>query len=121
MEWETSWMLCPIQGSLHVFCYSILTRAFMNAQEKRAEQLKSLGIEEAEISTNVIQSTGGKMKIQKKYYILGAKKKGGGAAGDGKKEEPKKEDIKFDPITPDSLMLGKAFGKANKKFSKVAF
>jgi len=32
----------------------------MNAQEKRAEQLKSLGIEEAEISTNVIQSTGGK-------------------------------------------------------------
>ena len=32
----------------------------MNAQEKRAEQLKSLGIEEAEISTNVIQSTGGR-------------------------------------------------------------
>ena len=35
----------------------------MNAQEKRAEQLKSLGIEEAEISTNVIQSTGGEQLL----------------------------------------------------------
>ena len=31
-------------------------RAFASAQEKRAEQLKSLGIEESEIGTNVIES-----------------------------------------------------------------
>ena len=47
----------------------------------------------------------------------GAKKKGG--TEEAKKEEAKKEEIKFDPITPESLMLGKAFGKANKKFAKV--
>ena len=35
-------------------------RAFASAQEKRAEQLKSLGIEESEIGTNVIESKGKK-------------------------------------------------------------
>ena len=48
----------------------------------------------------------------------GGKKKGG--ADEGKKEEAKKEEIKFDPITPDTLMIGKPFGKANKKFAKVS-
>ena len=42
----------------------------MNAQEKRAEQLKSLGIEEAEISTNVIQSTGGDQMMDFALQIL---------------------------------------------------
>ena len=36
----------------------------MNAQEKRAEQLKALGIEETEISKDVIQSTGGETASQ---------------------------------------------------------
>ena len=48
----------------------------------------------------------------------GGKKKGGGE--EAKKEEAKKEEIKFDPITPESLMMGKPFGKANKKFTKVS-
>ena len=83
-------------------------RAFASAQEKRAEQLKSLGIEESEIGTNVIES----------------KKKPGaaGKAGAGKKEDekPKREEIKFEPITPESLMLEKAFNKAAKKYVKEA-
>jgi hypothetical protein len=33
-------------------------RAFLSAQEKRAEQLKALGIEETDISKDVIQSKG---------------------------------------------------------------
>ena len=59
--------------------------------------------------------------IQNLYYKVllfeGGKKKGG--AEEAKKEEVKKEEIKFDPITPKSLMMGKPFGKANKKFNKV--
>jgi len=83
-------------------------RAFASAQEKRAEQLKSLGIEESEIGTNVIESKGKK--------AAGGGKPGAG----GKKEEekPKKEEIKFDPITPESLMLEKTFNKATKKHQK---
>ena len=49
-----------------VVAVEFVWRAFMNAQEKRAEQLKSLGIEEAEISTNVIQSTGGEQLFSDK-------------------------------------------------------
>ena len=49
-------------------------RAFLSAQEKRGEQLKALGIEETDISSDVIESKG-----------KGAP--GGGAAE--KKEEPK--------------------------------
>ena len=52
-------------------------------------------------------------------FCSGAKKKGG--KDDGKKEEPKKEEIKYDPITPESLMVEKPFGKANKKFAKVSY
>ena len=45
---------------------------------------------------------------------------GGKAGAGGKKEEekPKKEEIKFDAITPESLMLEKAFNKATKKYTK---
>ena len=56
-------------------------------------------------------------KIPSNLVFEGGKKKGG--AEEGKKEEAKKEEIKFDPITPESLMIGKQFVKANKKFSKV--
>ena len=68
MGWVTLWMhfLIPGEQLEEIVFVTIMiredvhsARAFMNAQEKRAEQLKSLGIEEAEISTNVIQSTGG--------------------------------------------------------------
>ncbi|CAB4062997.1 PLCB [Lepeophtheirus salmonis] len=37
-------------------------RAFLSAQEKRAEQMKALGIEEGDISADVIESTGDKRK-----------------------------------------------------------
>ena len=56
-------------------------RAFLSAQEKRAEQLKALGIEESDISGDVIQSKGGDKK--------GAGK-GGDAGGKGGKKEEKK-------------------------------
>ena len=49
-------------------------RAFLSAQEKRAEQLKALGIEESDISENVIESKGDK------------KKDGGGGGADGDKK-----------------------------------
>ena len=77
-------------------------RAFASAQEKRAEQLKSLGIEESEIGTNVIES----------------KKKSGAAGAKKEDDKPKKEEIKFDPITPEGLMMEKAFNKAAKKYIK---
>ena len=51
-------------------------RAFLSAQEKRGEQLKALGIEETDISGDVIQSKGGD-------------KKSSDGKGDGKKEEKK--------------------------------
>ena len=53
-------------------------RAFLSAQEKRTEQLKALGIEENDISGDVIQSKGGDGKGDAK-----------GGAG-GKKQEEKK-------------------------------
>ena len=52
-------------------------RAFLSAQEKRAEQLKALGIEETDISGDVIESKGGDAKKDEK-----------GGKG-GKKEEKK--------------------------------
>ena len=53
-------------------------RAFLSAQEKRGEQLKALGIEEADLDTShVIQSKGD-----------GA----GGKGGDGKGKDGKKDD-----------------------------
>ncbi len=56
-------------------------RAFLSAQEKRAEQLKALGIEESDISENVIESKG----------KSGPKDKTGDKGGDAK-EEKKGED-----------------------------
>lgn len=51
-------------------------RAFLSANEKRAEQLKALGIEETDISDNVIESKGKDAKA-------------GGDKGGAKKEEKK--------------------------------
>ena len=66
-------------------------RAFLSAQEKRAEQLKALGIEENDISGDVIQSKGD------------AGGKGGDASGkggkDGKKEEKKGKLIRIQMIS----------------------
>ncbi len=87
-------------------------RAFLSAQEKRAEQLKALGIEEADISENVIESKKGEG---------GDKAKPGDDKAGGKKEdkkEEKKEELNLEPITPKLLMKEKAFAKATKKQSK---
>ncbi|TRY75722.1 hypothetical protein TCAL_08675, partial [Tigriopus californicus] len=80
-------------------------RAFLSAQEKRAEQLKALGIEETDISGDVIESKGGKT---------------GGEKGEkgGKKEEKKAEEFSLDPITCDLLRNEKAFQKSAKKYIK---
>ena len=55
-------------------------RAFLSAQEKRGEQLKALGIEETDISGDVIQSKGGDKN-----------KSSADGKGDGKKEDKKGE------------------------------
>ncbi len=44
--------------------------------------------------------------------------KGAGPSGGPKKEEEKREEIKFDPITAESLRSDKGFAKANKKLKK---
>ena len=58
-------------------------RAFLSAQEKRAEQLKALGIEETDISGDVIESKGD---------AKGDPKKGDAGKG-GKKEEKERYSI----------------------------
>ena len=80
-------------------------RAFLSAQEKRAEQMKALGIEETDISGDVIESK---------------KDKGGAKGPDGKggKEEKKPEEFKLEPITCDMLKQEKGFLKATKKQQK---
>ena len=66
-------------------------RAFLSAQEKRGEQLKALGIEETDISGDVIQSKGGDAS---------AGGKGGDAKGPaGKKEEKKGKLIRIQMIS----------------------
>ncbi|CAL8111229.1 unnamed protein product [Orchesella dallaii] len=77
-------------------------RAFLSAQEKRAQQMKAMGIEESEIGA--VKGPGGP----------GGNKKEGGVRF---QEEPK-EDLKFEPITAESLRAEKGFGKATKKQQK---
>ena len=79
-------------------------RAFLSAQEKRAEQLKALGIEETDISGDVIESKG--------------KAKPGTQPDKADKKEEKKEEFKLPPITVDLLKAEKAFAKATKKTTK---
>nr|CAD7454173.1 unnamed protein product [Timema tahoe] len=71
-------------------------RAFLSAQEKRAQQMKAMGIEETDISTKDI--VGGEDGDNKKSKV------GGKPNQPGASQEPKKvEDMKLDPITADSL------------------
>ena len=104
-------------------------RAFLSAQEKRAEQLKALGIEETDISGDVIESKGKGDKEGDKGGKDGAKP--------GAKKEEKKgknicyvkfakrlimihfvEEFSLEPITCDSLRSEKGFLKATKKHTK---
>ncbi len=86
MAWEVN-IVVIMENSCEI-CMNILAdfmdalcdpRAFLSAQEKRAEQLKALGIEETDISGDVIESKGGDA----------AKKDEKGGKG-GKKEEKKR-------------------------------
>ena len=76
-------------------------RAFLSAQEKRAEQLKALGIAESDIGTDIIEG------VPKKLPQTAAKK-----------PIEKPEELKFDQITVDALKQEKTYNKAVKKFQK---
>lgn len=76
-------------------------RAFRSAQEKRTQQMKVMGIEETDIGTKDGAGDGGGKKQ--------------GKAGE---EEKKVEDIKFDPITAESLRSEKGFQKISRKQQK---
>ncbi|XP_013782040.2 1-phosphatidylinositol 4,5-bisphosphate phosphodiesterase-like [Limulus polyphemus] len=69
-------------------------RAFLSAQEKRAAQMKAMGIEEADIQTKDLK------------------------LGSSKKEEEKKDDFKMEPITSESLKVEKPFLKLTRKQQK---
>ncbi|XP_063228854.1 1-phosphatidylinositol 4,5-bisphosphate phosphodiesterase isoform X2 [Bacillus rossius redtenbacheri] len=87
-------------------------RAFLSAQEKRAQQMKAMGIEETDIATKDL--VGGEEAGDSKK---GNKANKGGQTGAS--AEPKKvEDMKFDPVTVDTLRVEKAFQKAQRKQQK---
>ena len=67
-------------------------RAFLSAQEKRAQQMKAMGIEETDISTTgVVGSDSSSAATKKSKSAPGAK----GAAPGAKVEEEKKGTTKF--------------------------
>jgi len=76
-------------------------RAFLSAQEKRAEQLKALGIAESDIGTDIIEG------VPKKLPQTASKK-----------TVEKQEEFKFEQITVDALKQEKGYNKAVKKFQK---
>nr|XP_040581818.1 1-phosphatidylinositol 4,5-bisphosphate phosphodiesterase-like isoform X2 [Lepeophtheirus salmonis] len=79
-------------------------RAYLSAREKRAAQLKSIGIDESDIETNL---------------IIGKKKKNdSGVPGLNTKNKDEKEEMKFDPITAESLKSEKGFLKTVRKHQK---
>ncbi|CAL4127978.1 unnamed protein product, partial [Meganyctiphanes norvegica] len=81
-------------------------RAFMNAQEKRDQQMKAMGIDTSD--TAGIQLKGG------------AAKKPGKPGEKGKDEKAEAEPfMTFDPITIDFVQAQKTFQKANKKEQKA--
>ncbi|KAL1455586.1 hypothetical protein WDU94_009670 [Cyamophila willieti] len=89
-------------------------RAFLSAQEKRAQQMKAMGIEEADISTkDVVEGKSGGAGGE-----AGAGKKGSKNKKNEKKEEPKVEDLKFEGITLESLRNEKGFQKFHRKQQK---
>lgn len=92
-------------------------RAFISAQEKRNQQLKAMGIEETDIKDPLLgidgistAGAGGK----KGSKTSGAK----GATTGSKIEDEKKEDLKFDSITAESLRAEKGFQKTARKQQK---
>ncbi|KAI5730984.1 hypothetical protein M8J77_002968 [Diaphorina citri] len=89
-------------------------RAFLSAQEKRAQQMKAMGIEEADISTkDVVEGKSGGAGGE-----AGAGKKGSKNKKTDKKEETKVEDLKFESITLESLRNEKGFQKFHRKQQK---
>ncbi|KAK7863055.1 hypothetical protein R5R35_006478 [Gryllus longicercus] len=89
-------------------------RAFLSAQEKRAQQMKAMGIEETDISTKDLVGGGGSGGDAKKGSKSTKQGAGGGVGG----PEEKKEDLKFEPITVESLRAEKGFQKSARKQQK---
>lgn len=90
-------------------------RAFLSAQEKRAQQMKAMGIEETDINTSgVVGGDSSSASAKKGKAAPGAK----GAAPGAKVEEEKREDLKFEPVTAESLRLEKGFQKTARKQQK---
>ena len=85
-------------------------RGYLSNQEKRAEQLKAMGIEESDISTEGVIVGGNKIKPLPN--LPGASSKLAKAA------EDKAPEAVFEPITPASLKMEKAFLKMTKKHQK---
>merc|ERR1719376_417701 len=99
-------------------------RAYLSAQEKRAEQIKAIGFDENDIvTTDVIMTS-------KKKTGAGAGSAAAGAAGaagasgmpsipgiSNKKHEVR-EELKHEPITAETLKSEKAFVKVTKKHQK---
>ncbi len=84
-------------------------RAFLSNQEKRAEQLKAIGVDESDINTEGV--------------IVAGKNKGKSGMPNlpgvpVKKPKEEKEEMKFEPITPESLKAEKNFLKLTKKHHK---
>lgn len=87
-------------------------RAFLSAQEKRAQQMKAMGIEETDINTkDVVEGKAGEAGGG------GAGKKGSKSKKPGE-EEKKVEEMKFEPITLESLKNEKAYQKTHRKQQK---
>lgn len=93
-------------------------RAFLSQQEKRTEQLKQMGIEESDISTDGV-IVGKKGTPKPGGGLSSAVVPGLGPMGKkpgGRPEE--RDEFKFEPITPDSLKTEKSFCKVVKKHEK---
>uniref|UniRef100_A0A1B6KIL1 1-phosphatidylinositol 4,5-bisphosphate phosphodiesterase n=2 Tax=Graphocephala atropunctata TaxID=36148 RepID=A0A1B6KIL1_9HEMI len=86
-------------------------RAFLSAQEKRAQQMKAMGIEETDINTKDLAGGGG-------GEGGGAKKGSKSEKSGAKAAEKKEEDIKFEDINLESLKNEKAFQKIGRKQQK---
>ena len=84
-------------------------RAFLSAQEKRTEQLKAMGIDENDISTEGVIVGGNKINKAPGVPNL---------PGIPQKKKEEKEEVKFDPITPSTLKSEKKFVKLTKNHSK---
>jgi len=90
-------------------------KAFLQAQEeKRAAQLKNYDVEEEDIDTTHLVGNPGSKK--KQPVIANKKQPQIPGVIRGKTEE--KEEMKFDPITPDVVKKEKSFVKLTKKHQK---